>query len=1169
MIGKLFINETQNINAIKALSPYLQKKSGMINVAGLSESRGAHAIGFLSEKVKGQCLILTSNENRAKRLSEDISFFTDKSVYYIPGQEPVFFKYDAKSHNLLDQRLHVLINIIKGEDCIVVSSIDSALKKMVPKKDFLENIISLGIGKEVKIEELQKKLILLGYERTHQVEAKGQYCIRGGIIDIYPIDASDPYRIELFDTEVDSIRTFDLTTQRSIKNAEEIVIYPSQQLVADDEHFEAATQKVRALYNDQIKKQTDDNKKRLEIRREQLLEFIETRTNLQILENYIHYFYDKTETIKDYMADNALVVVDDPDRIIEKTQNINKEISQDFKYLLEKGEVVPNDVGIIPKIEDYDQILKNRLVILLTSFLKGNKSDSRYLGIIQISSKPMPAFQGRMELFEEEIKRFVKKGYKIFIICSTEERTKNIKDFLERNHLNSMLFVPSIKTISQGQIIIAEGSLSTGFEYVDDRIAIISDSDIFANAKIKKSKSTQKDAKVIKVFTDLKIGDYVVHENHGIGKYLGVEQLDIQNVKKDYLKVKYAGEDMLYVPVEQMDLVQKYIGADGGTPKINKLSSVEWKKTKARVKGAIADMAKEILELNAIRSSTTGYAFSKDTQWQSEFEDAFPYEETPDQLKCIEEIKKDMEKEVPMDRLLCGDVGYGKTEVAARAVFKCTADGKQAAVLVPTTILANQHYNTFVERFAKFPVNIEMLSRFRTEKEQKEIIKKVKEGNIDILIGTHRLLSKDITFKNLGLLIVDEEQKFGVQHKEAIKLIKQNVDVVTLSATPIPRTLHMSLVGLRDMSTIEDPPEERFPVQTFVVEYEEEIIKEAILREIDRGGQVFFVYNRVRGIRRISAHLQELLPDVSIAVAHGQMNEKELENIMISFMQKKYDVLVCTTIIESGIDIQNVNTIIIYDADKFGLSQLYQLRGRVGRSNRMAYAYFAYQKDKVLTEQSEKRLKAIKEFTEFGSGFKIAMRDLEIRGAGNLLGTEQHGHMMMIGYELYCKLLDEAVKELKGETYIKHEEVSIEIEVNAFIPKNYIMDEMIKIEVYKKIAAIQTKEGMEEIEDELIDRFGDVPIEVYHLMKIAYIKSLSEKAGISRISEEKGYLVFEFYENNVLKPLVISGLAAEYGSKMFINAGKKPFIKYSYKLYNDRLIELITFLEKLYHLTLN
>lgn len=1169
MFGKFFVEEAQNASVIRACTPYLSEKTGTVNVVGFSESRIAHVAGFIGENSSRQLLILTSNENSAKKMSQDIRFFSDRKVYYLPGQEPVFFRYDARSHNILEERLNALIHILKENNCIVVSSIDGILKQMTPKDIFIKNIITFQTGKSIDLEVLLNQLMILGYERTHQVEAKRQYSIRGGIIDIFPIDAANPYRIELFDTEIDSIRVFDLSSQRSIENVREIVIYPAQQLIADENTLINAVDRIDALYDEQIRRLSGDSKKRLLQKKEQLIEFVKTRTNFEIFENYMHYFYDEAENLLSYMDPDTIILTEDPDRIKEKVNNFTVELQNDFKYLLEKGETVPFDIQAIESMKDYQKIIKDYLIFEFTPFIKVDNNSEKSLGILNLLSKSVPSFQGRMELFESEMKRYVQRKYKIFIACSTSERSKNIYDFFERTHISSMLYTSAVQSVSEGQIVIGEGSLNTGFEYIEDKIILISDSDIFSNTKTKRMKKTQKDSKPIKIFTDLHVGDYVVHENHGIGKYLGIEQLNIQSTKKDYLKIKYAGEDMLYVPVEQMDLIQKYIGADGGVPKINKLSSSEWRKTKARVKTALMDMAKELLELNAVRRSIKGYAFSQDSPWQKEFEDSFPYEETPDQLKCIEEIKKDMEEETPMDRLLCGDVGYGKTEVAARAVFKCVVDGKQAAVLVPTTILANQHYNTFLERFQKFPFSIEMLSRFRNEKEQRAIMKKVKDGNIDIIIGTHRLLSKDIEFKNLGLLIVDEEQKFGVQHKEAIKMMKKNVDVLTLSATPIPRTLHMSLIGLRDMSTIEEPPEERVPVQTFVIEYEDEIIKEAILREIERGGQVFFVYNRVRGIRRITANLQQLLPGISFAVAHGQMNEKELENIMIGFMEKKYDVLVCTTIIESGIDIQNANTIIIYDADKFGLSQLYQLRGRVGRSNKMAYAYFSYQKDKVLTEQSEKRLRAIKEFTEFGSGFKIAMRDLEIRGAGNLLGVEQHGHMMMIGYELYCKLLEETVKEIQGETFVKLGEVLIEIETNAYIPNYYIKDEVVKIEIYKKIASISSKQEMDEIEDELIDRFGDIPKEVYNLMQIAYIKALSERMGISRVGEEREKLVVEFYETNKMTPYIISGLVADYGVRLYINAGKKPFIKYNYVDYSNKLKEFVVFFERINQLLTN
>jgi transcription-repair coupling factor (superfamily II helicase) len=756
-----------------------------------------------------------------------------------------------------------------------------------------------------------------------------------------------------------------------------------------------------------------------------------------------------------------------------------------------------------------------------------------------------------MDLLEEELTRFNKKGYQIKIACSTEERVKNIRNFLERNNFES-----KVQTVL--------GALSAGMEFPEDKFVVISDADIFTQAKHRRTRMEREDARPIKAFSDIGAGDYVVHENHGIGKFIGIEQLSVQDSKKDYLKIKYGGEDMLYIPVEQMDLIQKYVGAEGAVPKVNKLSGGEWKKTKAKVKAAIEDMAEELLALSAARSMEKGFSFSPDTTWQREFEDLFPYEETKDQLRAVREIKRDMEKDTAMDRLLCGDVGYGKTEVAARAVFKCITEGKQAAILVPTTILANQHYYTFKERMENFPFEIEMLSRFRSDKQQDEIIQKMKKGSIDVVIGTHRLLSKDIGFKDLGLLIIDEEQRFGVQHKEAIKMLRKSVDVLALSATPIPRTLHMSLAGIRDMSVIEEPPEERYPIQTYVMEQEDEVVREAIYRELDRDGQVYVVFNRVIGIKRIAAKIKELVPEAKIAVAHGQMNERELEDIMFDFTHHKYNVLVATTIIESGLDIPNVNTMVIMDSDRFGLSQLYQLRGRVGRSNRIAYAYLLHQKEKVLSEPAEKRLRAIKEFTEFGSGFRIAMRDLEIRGAGNLLGTEQSGHMMMIGYELYCKLLDEAVAKLGGVvTREEGYEASMEIEVNAYIPNAYIQDEVIKLSMYKKIASINSKPDYEEVLDELMDRFGDVPLVVENLLKISYIKALSEKAGIAAIKEEKGKFVCEFNEKNSLSAQLLFKLAADYGPAILISARQKPTIKSTYKREKDKMKEIQAFVEKL------
>ncbi len=714
-----------------------------------------------------------------------------------------------------------------------------------------------------------------------------------------------------------------------------------------------------------------------------------------------------------------------------------------------------------------------------------------------------------------------------------------------------------------GKIILAEGKLSSGIEYPEEKLVWISDGDIFSEKRIRK-KSKKKSGNPIRSFADLKVGDFVVHENHGIGKFIGIQQISVEGKQKDYIKIKYAGQDMLYVPVEQMDIVQKYSGSETAAPRINKLSGGEWKATKAKAKAAIANMAKELLALSAARQAEAGFAFSKDGEWQKEFEESFPYAETEDQLRCIEEIKKDMENSNAMDRLLCGDVGYGKTEVAARAVFKCVADGKQAAILVPTTLLANQHYYTLKDRFEHFPFKVDVMSRFRSERQQDEIATRISKGAVDVVIGTHRLLSKDIKFKDLGLLVIDEEQRFGVQHKEAIKMLKKNVDVLTLSATPIPRTLHMSLTGIKNMSVLEEPPSERFPIQTYVLEQEEQIIREVIERELSRDGQVYVLFNRVRGINKIASMISDLVSMAKVSVAHGQMKENELEQIMVDFINGESNVLVSTTIIETGIDIPNVNTILILEADKLGLSQLYQLRGRVGRSNRIAYAYLMYKKDAVLTEMAEKRLRAIKEFTEFGAGFKVAMRDLEIRGAGNLLGTEQHGHMVDLGYELYCKLVDDAVRALNGEIVNPdREETSVEIRTSAFIPDTYISDEVLKLQMYKKIAAITCEEDEDDVIEEMLDRFGDVPVETLNLTKISRIKSLAEKLCISKITEEQSSrsakLIFNFEAKNPLKPEKLAIMMEKYGLRVLVHGGVKPFIKYNIE--KDKLKEAIEVLE--------
>lgn len=1127
-----------------------KEAKGIIHISGISEGRAMPVAAMIAKERGGQSLIITSSYTKAKRLAEDLSFFVTQKIYVIPEEEQLFLKFEAKSHGILDERLSAMKALLSGEDCFVIAPVLSAVKKLAPHRLFQENNLRFTVGEEEDLESIKRKLTYMGYERTSFIESRGQYGIRGGIVDVFPADSEYPFRIEFFDTEVDSIRTFDPVTQRSLENLKSVEIYPAEQMVQEENLFRHAAEKLSKAYDSYAKKLKEEQKERLLQRKDRLMEFIQNAANVQLLENYIHYFYEDTEYLWDYLRPEGMVMLEDPDRIREVLELREKENKEDFTTLLERGEAIPTDFKVYPSKMDLEPLASRSSLYLFTPFQKQIKGFDRLGANIQILSKQAPVFNGKMDFLETELKRYVKLGYDITIVCTTDERVENLSNFIQRLDLT-------------GRIKLAKGSLTGGLEYPEEKLIYLSDGDIFTIQKHKKSKTTDKKAKPIKTFSDIRKGDYVVHENHGIGKFVGVEQLVIQNIRKDYLKIRYAGEDMLYVPVDQMDLIQKYIGADGSVPKINKLSGGEWKKTKAKAKAAIANMAKELLELTAERKTRAGYAFSRDSIWQTEFEDMFPYEETADQLRCIKEIKEDMERPISMERLLCGDVGYGKTEVAARAIFKCVADGKQAAMLVPTTILANQHYYTFKERFERFPFKVEMLSRFRNEKQQEAIIDLVEKGGIDVVIGTHRMLSKDVKFKDLGLLAIDEEQRFGVQHKEAIKKLRSNVDVLTLSATPIPRTLHMSLVGIKDMSLIEEPPEERYPVQTYVLEQDDELIRDVVQRELDRDGQVYIVYNRVRGIHKIAAQISQLIPDAVVSIGHGQMNEKQLEDVMIDFVNHRSNVLVATTIIESGIDIPNVNTMIILDADRFGLSQLYQLRGRVGRSNRMAYAYLMFQKDKVLSELAEKRLRAIKEFTEFGAGFRIAMRDLEIRGAGNLLGTEQHGHMMNIGYELYCKLVDEAVRAMGGEIVNPdREETSIEIDVPAFVPETYIADELLKLQMYKKIAAIKDEEDEAEIVDELMDRFGEIPKETMNLVKVSLIRAMAEKAGIIRVHEEQKKIVFDFHEKSMLTPQKIADLSKTFGMNILIHAGVKPFIKYNLSGKN-KLHEVVIFLCKI------
>ena len=1150
----------------------------MINISGISESRVAPVCAYLSQK-KDQSIIIVSTDVRARRLALDLSFFVkDKEIMVLPGEEPFFLRYDAKNHDQMIERLKALKALRTGQPAVVIAPVSAAIKKMTPHSLFEENTIKLKRGEDIDLEFVKANLVKLGYERMEIVDGRGQFSVRGGIIDVFTPDGNHPYRVELFGTEIDSIRTFDEDTQRSLENLKYIEIYPAEQITASEDVFTKAADKLRRDYTKAASSAERAGKPELADKIQktagELSEYIERVANQQLLENYIHYFYDNPEYLWDYMS-GGYVMIDDPDRVYEALELRDREQQEDFKVMLERGQVIGSDAAGLSDTSDFMKVFKQPDVTVFTPFPKRVQGIETFDNVYNLQSRQTLTFSGKMNVLETELKAYVKKGYKVTIVCSSEERLSNLKEFTERIGL-------------EGKILFEKGSLTAGIDFPTEKLCWISESDIFASRKTGRKKKKFKDAgQKIQSFADMREGDYVVHENHGIGRFIGIEQLSVEGEKKDYIKIKYAGNDMLYVPVEQMDIVQKYIGSDGGAPKINKLSGGEWKATKAKAKAAIAVMAKDLIDLYAQRKMEKGHSFGPDTVWQREFEDSFPYEETDDQLRSIEEIKADMEKPFSMDRLLCGDVGFGKTEVAARALFKCVADGKQAAVLVPTTILANQHYYTLKERFENFPFKVEVLSRFRSPAQQSEILTRLEKGQVDLIIGTHRLLSKDVKFKDLGLLVVDEEQRFGVEDKESIKKLKTNVDVLTLSATPIPRTLNMSLTGIKDMSLIEEPPEERYPVQTYVLEQDDQLLKEIIERELGRGGQVYVVFNRVRGIQQIADKISELVPDAVVAVGHGQMNEHALENVMLSFINGESNVLVSTTIVESGLDIPNANTMIIMDSDRYGLSQLYQLRGRVGRSNRLAYAYLMYQKDKVLTEVAEKRLRAIREFTEFGAGFKVAMRDLEIRGAGNLLGTEQSGHMMNIGYELYCKMVDDAVRALQGEIVNDNkEETSVEIPVSAYIPERYIENETLKLQMYKKIAAVRSYDDEDEILDELLDRFGDVPRETVNLVKLSHIRYLAEEMSVTRIHQvneeslpggrgrmpggvrtaatagrtsshrtgmpavrtvapaaDNVKLVFDFAAKNPLSGYALFNLTEKFGPRVFVHGGTEPFIR--------------------------
>ncbi|MBE1447182.1 transcription-repair coupling factor [Paenibacillus sp. OAS669] len=1064
-------------------------------ISGLSGSSRQVMLAALYQELQQPLFIVTHNMFSAQKIFEDlVECLPSDKVLLFPAQELLAAEMAVASPEMLAQRIDALTRLSEGFRGAVVVPY-AGMRRILPHKEmFAEARIPVQVGQTLDLDAFVAEMVHLGYERVERVESKGEMSVRGGIIDFYPLSAVNPYRIELFDVEVDSIRTFDIADQRSMDKINDLVITPCREIIAEGKRLQSAAQQAYELLQAQMEKMADRNAK------DRLLEGvghdIEQMREGQYfpgLFKYISLLFPERQTLLDYMPKDSVLLIDEPARLLETAKQLERDEAEWMTMSLQDGKSIP----ALTLSKPYETLLQRKpYPMLYMSLFLRQVPQTQPQNIVNFMCRVMQNFHGQMNVLKSEMERWKKSGAKVLILANGEERVERVRRVLADYHIE--------------EPAILNGNLQTGFELPNIHLVVITEGEMFTQKQRKARKVEKKmaNAERIKSYQELKVGDYVVHVNHGIGKFVGIGTLEVGGIHKDYLHILYAGGDKLSVPIDQIDHIQKYVGSEEKEPKVYKLGGADWNRVKSKVRSSVQDIADDLIKLYADRQATTGYGFNPDTTYQQEFEGMFPYEETSDQLRAISEIKADMEKPRPMDRLLCGDVGYGKTEVAIRAAFKAAIDGKQVAVLVPTTILAQQHYETFRERFSGYPFNIQVLSRFRSKKEQSDTMKGVKAGTVDVVIGTHRLLSADVKFKDLGLLIVDEEQRFGVSHKEKLKKLKTNVDVLTLTATPIPRTLHMSMLGVRDLSVIETPPENRFPVQTYVVEHSNALVREAVERELAREGQVYYLYNRVQGINQMAEQISMLVPDARVTVAHGQMSEQELEKTILDFLDGEYDVLVSTSIIETGVDIPNVNTLIVHDADKMGLSQLYQLRGRVGRSNRIAYAYFTYQRDKLLTEVAEKRLQAIKEFTELGSGFKIAMRDLAIRGAGNLLGAEQHGFIASVGFDLYSQMLAEEIAKRKHEITGEEPEVQkpwttqLDIQLDAYIPGDYIYDSVQKIEIYKKVAAIKTLEEAAELHDELVDRFGDLPQAVLNLLAVARLKVYGSMYAIETISQK-------------------------------------------------------------------
>ena len=1131
-----------------------------VALSGCVDSQKLHMIYGLSQGLRCR-VIVTYSDLKARELYEEYRFY-DRNALLYPAKDLIFFQADIHGNQLTRERVRALRRIAEGKPLTLITTFAALMTPQVmwnPREDILE----VENGGTLDEAALTRRLVNMGYERTAQVESSGQFSVRGGIIDIFDLTEENPYRVELWGDQVESIRSFDVLSQRSIEKLESITVYPAEEFVMDRERLEAGLariekeaaaqeKKLRAAFETEAAHRIHTQMAEL---KEQLLEF-GTKVNL---ESYIRYFYQDILTLPELLqhmgnsrktggTPDQIFFLDEPARIAEHADAVEMEFRESMGQRVQKGYVLPGQMDILYGREQVmARCLKSPVVAMAT--MDGKNSLLKPLSRVMVSARNVSPYNNSFEALVKDLARYRKQGYRVLLLSGSRTRAKRLAEDLREYDLTAVYTEDPLREVQPGEVVTYYGHVNKGFEYPLIKFVVIAESDIFGAEK-KKKKKKQYQGQKINDFHELKVGDYVVHETHGLGIYRGIEKVEVEKVVKDYMKIEYRDGGNLYVLATGLDVIQKYASAEGGKPRLNKLGTKEWDRTKAKVRTAVDQVAGDLVELYALRQQSQGYQYGKDTVWQREFEEMFPFEETEDQLAAIADTKADMESGKIMDRLVCGDVGYGKTEIAIRAAFKAVQEGKQVVYLVPPTILAQQHYNTFTQRMKDFPVRVDLLSRFRTPGEIRKSITDLQKGLVDIVIGTHRVLSEDVKFKDLGLLIIDEEQRFGVAHKEKIKKLKENVDVLTLTATPIPRTLHMSLIGIRDMSVLEEAPDERLPIQTFVCEYNEEMVREAIVREMARGGQVFYVYNRVNNIADITAGVAALVPEATVAYAHGQMKEHELEKIMVDFIAGDIDVLVSTTIIETGLDISNVNTMIIHDSDNLGLSQLYQLRGRVGRSNRTAYAFLMYKRDKMLKEVAEKRLAAIREFTDLGSGFKIAMRDLEIRGAGNLLGMRQHGHMEAVGYDLYCKMLNEAVQRRKGITTATDFATVVDLDVDAFIPPEYIVNEVQKLDIYKRIAGIENIRERDDMRDELLDRFGEVPASVENLLRISLIRVAAHRLYMTELKGKNERILFIFRPDAPIAPERIPGFLKPFGDRMRFTAYGNPFFTYKYKKCN-------------------